>query len=246
MVFGLRRLFAKKQLSKHPSDTPKLDPPDVTARRVEQQRLDDLAAWERLKAGGPLPEKVTRAELDKMLATRGFRKKRVDPDFCFLKETPDRTILLWVRLKTFGQGGHYAPSQRLTVSANICTPEYAAVEAEVMGDPDLQIVTMAGTGELRFKEFILTTERAEEIFDEVQAKAMALDPAALLSQFRDYDTARPGASGLRHLCALALAGDVDTLDGYVRRRMDNDPCGFVPYITDDMIARAAKIGHRYG
>ena len=225
---------------------PKLDPPDAAAQRNEKGRLDDLAAWDSLKASGPLPKKVTRAQLEKMLTARGFRKKRVDPDVCFLKDMPDRVVFLLVRLKTFGHEGHYAPSQRLTLSANICTPEYAAAEAEVMGDPDRQLVTMAGTGELRFKEFILTAERAEDIFDEVQAKAIAIDPVALLAQFRGYDPSRPGADGLKHLCALALAGDVDTLHGYVRRRMANDPCGFVPFITAEMIARAAKIGHRHG
>ncbi len=246
VVLGIRRLFAKIQPSKRPTEMPKLDPPDVMASRVEQQRLDDLAAWQRLKAKGPLPEKVTRRALEKMLSARGYRKKRIDPDVCFLKETSDRSVLLWVRLKTFGQEGHYAPSQRLTVSASVCTAEYAAAEAEVMGEPPSHIITIASTGELRFKEFILTAERAQEIFDDVQAKAMAIDLDAVFAQFRDYDPARPGAGGLRHLCALALAGDVDTLDGYVRRRMDNDPCGFVPFITDDMIARAAKIGHRHG
>lgn len=67
-----------------------------------------------------------------------------------------------------------------------------------------------------------------------------------LMVYRNLPTDSKGAMPLRHLGALAIAGDVERLDGYKKRFEMGDRLGFVPYITDGMIDRAllkAKIEH---
>lgn len=56
--------------------------------------------------------------------------------------------------------------------------------------------------------------------------------------YRNLPTDSKGAMPLRHLAALAIAGDVERLDGYKKSFEVGDRLGFVPYITDAMIDRA--------
>ncbi|PHN30056.1 DUF6990 domain-containing protein [Pseudomonas sp. ICMP 561] len=56
--------------------------------------------------------------------------------------------------------------------------------------------------------------------------------------YRNLPTDSKGAMPLRHLAALAIAGDVERLDGYKKIFEVGDRLGFVPYITDAMIDRA--------
>lgn len=225
---------------------PRLDPADVTADRVDAKRKADLAAWAKLKSKGPLPDKISRGGLEQTLKARGYTKHRGDPDSYFTKSLSDRTIMLWLSLKTFGEGGLYAPRQRLLVTISPSTPAFSAIEAEIMDDPTPHFASIVSLGQRKFDDFVLTQPRVAEIIDIIETEVLDLDFTAALAQLRATDPARPGNAGLKHLTALALAGDIDTLDGYVRRRMDGDPCGFVPFITDEMIARAAKIAHRNG
>lgn len=225
---------------------PHLDSPEVTARRVESKRVADLAEWTKRKAKGTLGEKVTRGDVETILARQGFKKRRQNGESLFMKRTDDRDIALFIGLKTFGEGGMFAPSQQLLVSAGMATHEYAAIEREIMASGQTHFVTMAGIEQRKLRDFVLTKAKVSADLAEVEADVLAIDPDEALARFRDFETSRPGSAGVRHIAALALAGDIDTLDGYVRRRMSGDPCGFVPFITDEMIARAAKIGHRHG
>ncbi len=49
---------------------------------------------------------------------------------------------------------------------------------------------------------------------------------------------------LRHLAALAIAGDVERLNSYKNSFEKGDRLGFVPYITVDMIDRAILIAQK--
>jgi hypothetical protein len=59
-----------------------------------------------------------------------------------------------------------------------------------------------------------------------------------LMGYRNLPTDAKGAMPLRHLAALAVAGDVERLEGYKKSFDMGDRLGFVPYITASMIDRA--------
>lgn len=59
-----------------------------------------------------------------------------------------------------------------------------------------------------------------------------------LMAYRTLPTDAKGAMPIRHLAALAIAGDVERLEGYKKSFEMGDRLGFVPYITAGMIERA--------
>jgi hypothetical protein len=59
-----------------------------------------------------------------------------------------------------------------------------------------------------------------------------------LMVYRNLPTHGKGVLPLRHLAALAIAGDVERLVGYQKSFEMGDRLGFVPYITGGMIDRA--------
>lgn len=59
-----------------------------------------------------------------------------------------------------------------------------------------------------------------------------------LANYRNLPTNAKGAMPLRHLAALAIAGDVNQLSSYQRSFEQGDRLEFVPYITTEMIERA--------
>lgn len=225
---------------------PKLESREETANRVAKKRQVDLARWAKIKADGGLGDTVTRQDVEHVLKSQGFKKKRGDRESIFVKRLSDRSYTIWFRLKTFGESETYAPSQQLLVSASLATHIYSEVEAEITDQPTPHGATMGGLDQRKFVDFVLTQDAVTRVLAGIEADLDKLDPVEFLAKFRTYGPERAGSAGLRYLAALAIAGDIDTLGGYVRRRMDGDPCGFVPFISDDMISRAAKIGHRNG
>ncbi|MDU9407343.1 hypothetical protein RTH74_07005 [Pseudomonas sp. zfem001] len=68
--------------------------------------------------------------------------------------------------------------------------------------------------------------------------ASAQDIEKGLAAYRALPTNSKGAMPLRHLAALAIAGEVGRLVGYQRSFEQGDRLGFVPYIAAEMIDRA--------
>lgn len=68
--------------------------------------------------------------------------------------------------------------------------------------------------------------------------ASAQDIEKGLAAYRALPTNSKGAMPLRHLAALAIAGEADRLASYQRSFEQGDRLGFVPYITAEMIDRA--------
>lgn len=71
------------------------------------------------------------------------------------------------------------------------------------------------------------------------ARSQSIDEG--LTVYRELPTEAKGAMPIRHLAALAIAGDAGRLDEYKRSFEKGDRLGFVPYITFDMIERALMI-----
>lgn len=70
------------------------------------------------------------------------------------------------------------------------------------------------------------------------------DIEAGLAAYRALQTDAKGAMPLRHLAALAIAGDLQTLSRYQRSFAHGDRLNFVPYITADLIDRALSLAQR--
>ncbi|AGI26880.1 hypothetical protein H681_25065 [Pseudomonas sp. ATCC 13867] len=66
-----------------------------------------------------------------------------------------------------------------------------------------------------------------------------------LAAYRNLPTDAKGAMPIRHLAALAIAGEVDRLESYRRSFEQGDRRGFVPYITSEMLDRAIFIAQKY-
>ncbi|WP_080278340.1 DUF6990 domain-containing protein [Stenotrophomonas indicatrix] len=66
-----------------------------------------------------------------------------------------------------------------------------------------------------------------------------------LAAYRNLPTDAKGAMPLRHLAALAIAGEVDRLESYRRNFELGDRLGFVTYITTEMIDRAISIARKH-
>ena len=74
--------------------------------------------------------------------------------------------------------------------------------------------------------------------------AKCQDIEAGLTAYRSLPTDAKGEMPLRHLAALAIAGDVERLNSYKNSFEKGDRLGFVPYITVDMIDRAILIAQK--
>lgn len=66
-----------------------------------------------------------------------------------------------------------------------------------------------------------------------------------LAAYRNLPTDAKGAMPLRHLAALAIAGEVDRLESYRRNFELGDRLGFVTYITTEMFDRAISIARKH-
>jgi hypothetical protein len=66
-----------------------------------------------------------------------------------------------------------------------------------------------------------------------------------LVAYRNLPTKAKGAMPLRHLAALAVAGDVARLVYYRKSFEQGDRLGFVPYITSEMLDRAIELAKQY-
>lgn len=65
-----------------------------------------------------------------------------------------------------------------------------------------------------------------------------------LTVYRKLSTDAKGAMPIRHLAALAIAGDTERLDECKKSFEKGDRLGFVPYITSDMLERALIIAQK--
>lgn len=91
----------------------------------------------------------------------------------------------------------------------------------------------------------LSAEDILQLADEAISWARSQSLEDGLTTYRGLPTNAKGAMPLRHLAALAIAGDVERLEGYKHCFAEGDRLGFVPYITVDMVDRAILIARKY-
>ncbi|MNY08047.1 hypothetical protein D3C86_1408770 [compost metagenome] len=126
---------------------------------------------------------------------------------------------------------------RVSLMPSISTREFSDAVAFVQGE------------EGRYSPVIVSNEAPEKLpsfssddvlrmSEKVLSWAHSQSIESGLMAYRALPTDAKGAMPLRHLAALAIAGDVERLEGYKKSFEMGDRLGFVPYITAGMIDRA--------
>jgi hypothetical protein len=84
-----------------------------------------------------------------------------------------------------------------------------------------------------------------QLAEQAVSWALAQDIEVGLAAYRNLPTTAKGAMPLRHLAALAVAGDVARLEYYRKSFEQGDRLGFVPYITSEMLDRAIEVAKQH-
>lgn len=129
---------------------------------------------------------------------------------------------------------------RVSLMPSVSTKKFTAAAAFILGE--------AGGHE----PIIVSNDVPEKIVDFSSEDVIRLSQKAIswasaqdiekgLEIYRALPTDSKGAMPLRHLAALAIAGDVGRLASYQRNFEQGDRLGFVPYITAKMLDRALLV-----
>lgn len=214
-----------------------------TLPELEQRRLDRLQAWQAELAamGGVAIKPVTRGNLATVLRARGWDRIIKDGETVFLRNDDRGAASISFQLKTLTGAALNAPDQRLVMSCFLSPPDYLAA-ATAIADP-FDAPPLVHRIAVERQGFILTRADLDSAVTEAEAKLAAADIALHLDQAAGWDPSRPGSAGLVHLAALVLRGDRARLERYAELGPD---AGFVPFITPEMIARAAALARADG
>lgn len=129
---------------------------------------------------------------------------------------------------------------RISLMPSISTKEFSAAVTRIFGRPnDHAPIIVSNLKDEKVP--VVTKEDIVRVAEQALSWASLQDIQAGLAAYRSLPTDAKGARPLRHLAALALAGDVDRLQSYKRSFDQGDRLGFVPYITTEMIERAISI-----
>jgi hypothetical protein len=89
-----------------------------------------------------------------------------------------------------------------------------------------------------------TTDDVVMLSEKILDWAASVDIEAALAELRALAISSLGAMPVRHMTALAVAGDVETLGHYRDRFAAGDRMDCVPYITIDYITRALELAEK--
>lgn len=184
---------------------------------------------------------MTEDELTKTVEKLGW-KRRVDEvgENYFWLDLGDRivTVIPYV--------GKRSDHFRVSFTPSVTTREFSrAVSAINLSDIEHEPISVM----LEKTEKVPTLGEAEvrTLLEKVVAWAQSEDLDKGLEIYRALPTDCVGARPMRHVAALALAGDVRKLDGYLSSFKAGDRLGFVSYITESLLDRAiefAKSGRK--
>ncbi|OQR32241.1 hypothetical protein BWR15_20275 [Pseudomonas sp. T] len=148
-----------------------------------------------------------------------------------------------VQLQVIPSVGKRSDHFRVSLMPSISSKEFSEAVDFILGESSRYTpVVVSNEAPEKLPEFssddvIRLSERAMS-----WARSQSLD--AGLAVYRNLSTASKGAMPVRHLAALAIAGDVGCLAGYKESFQKGDRLGFVPYITSSMIERALLVAQR--
>jgi len=129
---------------------------------------------------------------------------------------------------------------RVSFMPSVSTKRFTAAAAFILGEAeDHEPVIVSNDVPEKMVGFSL--DDVVRLSQDAISWAEAQDMEKGLAAYRELPTDSKGAMPLRHLAALAVAGDVERLTSYKQSFEWGDRLGFVPYITQDMIDRALLI-----
>lgn len=169
---------------------------------------------------------------------------------CGKDEVGDR----YCTLKVDGKEVHILPSADkrsdhfiVCFMSSVSTGEFSEAASFIFGEARTHqpiIVDFASPDE---KLVSVSADDILRVAEKAISWACSQDIEAGLAAFRSVlPVDAKGTMPINHLAALAIAGEIERLEGYKRSFDKGDRLGFVPYITADMIDRAIMIAKKHG
>lgn len=125
----------------------------------------------------------------------------------------------------------------LRSSFSVSTRKYLEISAYVGGDRTGSHILSAGK---TLEQVDFTFADLDDFSNFLINWAKDVDIEHELAQLCALPTSAPGNRPIRHLAALAVTKDTETLKRYQRAFESGDRLGFVPYIKKDFIDRAVE------
>ncbi|WP_313282762.1 DUF6990 domain-containing protein [Stenotrophomonas indicatrix] len=133
---------------------------------------------------------------------------------------------------------------RVSLMPSISSEEFSTTVGLILGEGRDHVPVIV-SNELPEKLVELSANDVSRLSEKAITWAHAQSLEDGLAAYRNLPTDAKGAMPLRHLAALAIAGEVDRLESYRRHFELGDRLGFVPYITSEMIDRAISIAQKH-
>lgn len=132
---------------------------------------------------------------------------------------------------------------RVSLAPSISTKSFTAAVAFILGEAsDHDPIIVSNDEPERISAF--SAEDVIRLSQQAILWAANQDIEKGLATYRALPTNSKGARPLRHLAALAIAGNVNQLSSYQRSFEQGDRLEFVPYITAEMVERALLLARK--
>ena len=159
-------------------------------------------------------------------------------DHYVLRVLGDRVLKMYIEVDKHGK------PPAMIITPFISTPVFDSLIEQIADNPH-PLTPLIGSVFWGRKSTLIPSPITEETVAKVSKEfirwARLEDLEAAKAYYRSLPTNCAGLLPVIHLAALAEAGDVEKLQSYADAFARGDRLGFVPYITEDYIARALEI-----
>ncbi|WP_155518325.1 DUF6990 domain-containing protein [Ralstonia solanacearum] len=164
-------------------------------------------------------------------------KRRVDEvgDNSFSLDLGDRVV------RVIPNVGKRHDHFRVSFMPSVTTREFSEIASALMNENDARHEPITSMLEKPEKVSSFGEGDVDVWLGKIIAWAKSEDIASGLADYRALPTDCVGARPMRHIAALALAGDVEKIEGYSCSFKAGNRLDFVPYITESMLDRAIAL-----
>lgn len=181
---------------------------------------------------------MTESEVVSILEEHGWR--------CESDDVGDRSCTLKIDekvVRVFPTVGKRSDHLRVTFMPSVSSDEFSVAVSDIFGEA-VKYEPIIVSNELPEKLPRFSVDDVLRMSQKAISWACSQDIESGLAAYRNLPTDAKGAMPLRHLAALAIAGDTGRLEEYKKSFDKGDRLGFVPYITNGMIERALLIAQK--
>lgn len=148
-----------------------------------------------------------------------------------------------VQLQVLPSVGKRSDHYRVSLMPSISSKEFSAAVSSILGERGGNTpVVVSNEAPEKLSNF--SSDDVIRLSERAMSWAHSQNLDAGLAVYRNLPTDSKGAMPIRHLAALAIAGDIGCLAGYKDSFQRGDRLGFVPYVTANMIERALLIAQK--